>query len=93
MLANNQVNLVASDHLMPGISGAELAREIRATTSELPVMIVSGYAEVDGIAADLPRLAKPFRRSELADKLKELSGNLSATLARNTVRAVSDARI
>jgi hypothetical protein len=32
-------------------------------------LIVSGYAEVEGIAPDLPRLVKPFRAAELAEKL------------------------
>jgi hypothetical protein len=33
---------------------------------------VSGYADVDGIAADLPRLSKPFRLQELAAALADL---------------------
>ena len=31
-----------------------------------------GYADVDGIAPDLPRLSKPFRSRELAGALAEL---------------------
>jgi len=30
---------------------------------------VSGYAEAEGIAPDLPRLTKPFRNAELAARL------------------------
>jgi hypothetical protein len=33
------------------------------------VLIVSGYAEAEGIAPDLPRLTKPFRNAELAASL------------------------
>ncbi len=51
---------------MPGMSGAELARQMRPLRPKLPVLIVSGYAELEGIASDLPRLVKPFRASELA---------------------------
>ena len=47
------------------MNGAELAREARAINPGLPVLIVSGYAEVDGLAPDLPRLTKPFRNAEL----------------------------
>jgi hypothetical protein len=36
-------------------------------------VVVSGYAESEGIALDLPRLAKPFRNAELAQALAELS--------------------
>ena len=55
------IDLLVTDHLMPGMSGADLAREARPLRPGLPVLIVSGYAEVDGLAPDLPRLAKPFR--------------------------------
>jgi PAS domain S-box-containing protein len=62
-------DLLVTDHLMPGMSGVELARAIRARHPGLPVLIISGYADTDTIAPDLPRLAKPFRRGDLADSL------------------------
>ena len=37
-----------------------------------PVLIVSGYAEVEGIAPDLPRLTKPFRQAELAASIAQV---------------------
>ena len=43
-----------------------LAREIRRLRPGLPVLIVSGYAEEEGIDPDIPRLTKPFRNAELA---------------------------
>ena len=63
------VDLLVTDHLMPGMSGTELAREVRPMRPVLPILVVSGYAEVDGIAADLPRLVKPFRARELAEQV------------------------
>jgi CheY-like chemotaxis protein/two-component sensor histidine kinase len=66
-------DLVVTDHLMPGLTGTELARLLRTERPELPVLIVSGYADMDGIAPDLPRLTKPFRRDELAAGLQGLS--------------------
>jgi PAS domain S-box-containing protein len=65
-------DLLVTDHLMPGMTGAELARKARLLIAGLPILIVSGYAEVEGIAPDLPRLTKPFRNSELAERLREL---------------------
>ncbi|HEX8414105.1 MAG TPA: PAS domain-containing protein, partial [Sphingomicrobium sp.] len=65
-------DLLITDHLMPGLSGTELAREVRRTHPRTAVLLVSGYADVDGLAPDLPRLAKPFRQVELASSLAAL---------------------
>lgn len=71
-------DLLITDHLMPGMSGAELAQEVRARKPGLPILIVSGYAEADEIAPDLPRLIKPFRIVELAQCLTNLAGEDAA---------------
>jgi len=68
-----RVDLLVTDHLMPGMTGADLARAVRAARPELPVLLVSGYAESEGITADLPRLTKPFRKDELAASLAQLA--------------------
>lgn len=65
-------DLLVTDHLMAGMSGTELARQVRSKRGAL-VLVISGYAEVDGIAADLPRLTKPFRRDDLAECLQGLA--------------------
>ena len=67
------IDLVVTDHLMPGMTGTDLARALRDHRPDIPVLVVSGYAEVEGIAADLPRLTKPFREDELAASLAALS--------------------
>jgi len=58
---------------MPGISGTDLARELRTVRPKLPVLLVSGYADREGVDPDLPRLAKPFRKSELAASIAQLT--------------------
>jgi CheY-like chemotaxis protein len=65
-------NLLVTDHLMPGLSGTALAHELRGRWRDLPVLLISGYAEAEGVAPDLVRLVKPFRRADLAAKLGEL---------------------
>jgi PAS domain S-box-containing protein len=62
-------SLVVTDHLMPGMSGAQLARELKTERPGLPVLIVSGYAEAEGIDPDIARLTKPFRNAELAERI------------------------
>lgn len=70
-------NLVLTDHLMPGMSGTQLAEELMIQRPKLPVMLISGFAEEEGIDVALPRLTKPFRSAELAEKLTSLSGAAS----------------
>ena len=72
MTAANMPQLLITDHLMPGMSGADLAREARKLSPTMPILIMSGYADVDAIAPDLPRLTKPFRSVDLAASISEL---------------------
>jgi PAS domain S-box-containing protein len=66
------IDLVVTDHLMPGMTGTQLAHALRARWPSMPLLVISGYAEVEGVAPDLPRLTKPYRRADLAAKLAEL---------------------
>ena len=73
-LLNRGLNpeVVVTDHLMPGMSGADLARVLQGERPSIRVLIVSGYAETSGIPPNLPRLSKPFNRAELAASLENL---------------------
>ncbi|HLM53297.1 MAG TPA: PAS domain-containing protein [Pseudoxanthomonas sp.] len=62
-------DILVTDHLMPGMSGTELIRTARSRWPGLQALLVSGYADVEGVAAELPRLTKPFRSAELAASL------------------------
>ncbi|WP_419815904.1 PAS domain-containing protein [Glacieibacterium sp.] len=66
-------DVLVTDHLMPGTTGAVLAAQFRDRYPDRPVLVISGYADFEGIPADLPRLTKPFRLSELADTLAGLT--------------------
>jgi PAS domain S-box-containing protein len=66
VLGDRRPDYLVTDHIMPGMNGADLARAALRMHPALPVLVVSGYAELDGIPPDLPRLAKPFRVDELA---------------------------
>ena len=69
-----QSDLAVTDHLMPGVSGTDLARAVRTSRPGMPILLVSGYAEREGLDADLPRLAKSFRKDEFAASLGPLGG-------------------
>ncbi len=70
--AGMAVDLLITDHLMPGMTGADLARSFKSRRPGKPVLIVSGYADTEAIAPDLPRLAKPFRQAELVNMLSSM---------------------
>ena len=40
------VDLVLSDHLMPGMTGAELAQHLKAKNPKLPVILISGVNDI-----------------------------------------------
>jgi signal transduction histidine kinase len=65
--------LLITDHLMPGMNGTDLGLALRTRYPDLPILVVSGYAENQGITPDLARLTKPFRSDELAASLANLS--------------------
>jgi PAS domain S-box-containing protein len=65
-------DLVVTDHLMPGTTGAEFAGELARSHPSLPVLLVSGYADLQGEQVHLPRLPKPFRQADLANRVAEL---------------------
>ena len=66
-------DVLMTDHLMAGMNGTDLARLVRSEHAGVKVLIVSGYAEAEGVAPDLSRLTKPFREAELAECLANLS--------------------
>jgi CheY-like chemotaxis protein len=68
-----RLDLLVTDHMMPGITGTDLARIVRLEQPHVKALLVSGYADTEGVAPDLPRLSKPFRGAELAATLAELA--------------------
>jgi len=74
LLQVNQVDILITDHAMPLMSGAQLAAVVRETRPQLPILLVSGYAELPSTAPALPlhRLAKPFSQDELLDAIEQL---------------------
>jgi len=67
ILAKQPVDLLLTDYAMPGMTGSQLADAALAACPDLPVLLVSGYAELPpGVASALPKLAKPFREDELS---------------------------
>ncbi|WP_404710670.1 ATP-binding protein [Sphingomonas sp. MMS24-J13] len=66
------IDLLVTDHLMPQMTGTELAAATRIRWPDMRVLIVSGYSDAIGITPDLPRLEKPFRQADLAVSIAQL---------------------
>lgn len=70
---DTSIDLVVTDHAMPGMTGLELADRIRTEWPGMPVLLASGHAELPertGLA--IPRLTKPFRRDELENAIASM---------------------
>ena len=65
-------DVLVTDYLMPGLSGTELARAVQERYPGGPVLVLPGYADVEGFAPALPRLVKAFKPIDLAAKLREM---------------------
>jgi signal transduction histidine kinase len=72
----SKIDLLLVDFAMPGMNGAEVAREVHARRPGLPVLFVTGYADTDALAAagDDGILRKPFVEEDLAAKLRSVLG-------------------
>jgi signal transduction histidine kinase/CheY-like chemotaxis protein len=69
------IDLMMTDHVMPGMTGIELAVASRELRPSLPILLATGYAELpEGAQLELPRLAKPYHQDQLRDRLDQLLG-------------------
>ena len=68
------VDLMLLDFAMPGMNGAEVARAAHARRPGLPVVFVTGYADVEGMmhAGEQAVIQKPFDDYELAAVLDDV---------------------
>ncbi|UFP97425.1 hybrid sensor histidine kinase/response regulator [Pseudomonas fitomaticsae] len=67
------IDLMITDMAMPQMSGAQLAHAVRLLKPDLPIILATGYAErLEGFAAELPRLSKPFNQMNLVEIIARL---------------------
>jgi signal transduction histidine kinase len=69
--------LLLSDIVMPnGMSGVELAREVRKLNKDIRILLASGYAadvlERHNAVGEFPIVEKPFRLADLARRLRSM---------------------
>ncbi|MBV9905240.1 MAG: response regulator, partial [Alphaproteobacteria bacterium] len=68
-----KVDLMITDHAMPGMTGVELAARVREMRPDLPILLATGYADLpSGERFELPRLTKPYDQSALSAAITKL---------------------
>jgi CheY-like chemotaxis protein len=79
------VDLLMADYAMPGMSGTELARAVRGKWPELPVIVITGYADATGFDDQFDQailLRKPFRINELGTAIEHAVQHSAASASR-----------
>ncbi|WP_244561065.1 hybrid sensor histidine kinase/response regulator [Azospirillum oryzae] len=71
-------DVIVTDHMMPGMTGLEMARTLRARRVATPILMVTGYAEdLTSTAAaqevDLTVLSKPIEPSRLVRSIRDMA--------------------
>jgi len=68
LAAGVQVDVVLTDHGMPGMSGLQLAQRIKDLYPQVPIVLATGYAELPAHPSTLGvvKLTKPCSQQEIA---------------------------
>ncbi|MCK4626547.1 MAG: response regulator, partial [Phycisphaerae bacterium] len=72
-----RIDLLLTDVVMPGMSGPELAKRVRAARPEIKVLFVSGYGDQEAVQRsmgdiDANLLNKPFGHEDLARTVRRM---------------------
>ena len=72
-----EIGLVITDHLMPGMNGADFVRALRKTHATLPVLVISGLeeAEAEYVGLNVTFRMKPLLPDNLLETVKQLLGD------------------
>lgn len=68
---NHSVDLALLDFAMPGMNGAEVAKQMQSKFPFLPILFITGYADKTALGeiGDARIIKKPFTGDELANKV------------------------
>ncbi|HEY1505483.1 MAG TPA: response regulator [Stellaceae bacterium] len=69
-----RIDLIVMDFAMPGMNGAEVARQARIDRPKIPILFITGFADRAAISGidGAQIIGKPFSRDELADKVTQV---------------------
>jgi PAS domain S-box-containing protein len=73
--AHREPDLLLTDVVLPGLTGPEIAREVRQRVPQVAVLYISGYTERavgNTVFIDAPFLAKPFTPLAIAQQVRQV---------------------
>ena len=97
-LAGSRVDCIVSDIRMPGMSGLELVRKLKADAVACPVILMTGHGDV-ALAVEAMKagavdfIEKPFEDEALLRAIGEALRTQSAAPADGTVKREAEARL
>lgn len=73
----NRIDLIVCDWMMPGISGLDVLKQVRAKRPDLPFLMLTAKSTVDNVSAARAAgvssyIVKPFTPQDLKNKIKRL---------------------
>jgi PAS domain S-box-containing protein len=74
---DSSFDLLVSDQVMPGMTGAELVILAKSLRPSLPTIVATGFAEIEAtvsLPASVVKLAKPFGQRDLAEAIEAAVG-------------------
>jgi signal transduction histidine kinase len=85
MAQETGIDLLLVDFAMPGMSGAEVARQVTAKRPGLPILFITGFADRTALAgvSESQIIGKPFIDNDLVDKVRRA---LAGAAGSNVVR-------
>ena len=73
-LAEEDFDMLVTDFRMEGMNGLELAQKVREKTPHMPIIVITGYSDLDG-NKDVTVLSKEDLFPGLLDKIKIFLGD------------------
>ncbi len=85
----SDIQLVITDHIMPGMSGTQFVAEIRRSLPAAPVLVISGLAEAseEYFGLNVEFRMKPLPPDELLDCVRTLILDSASNTSAPTVQA------
>jgi len=73
LLGGARPDLLITDFAMPQMNGAELSARVHALLPEVPILLVTGYADLRSDEPfDMPKLSKPYTQEQLSAEVHRL---------------------